>query len=400
MQYRTMPKSDERLSVLGYGCMRMPAKGRGGSFSPVEDNEAAAQVIHAIEQGVNYLDTAWPYHRGDSERFLGEVILPKYRERVYIATKLPCFSVSKREKMDEIFEKQRQKLGVDVIDYYLMHSLDGGNWEKMKRLGVFDFMNDIRSKGKVRHIGFSFHGDHEDFIRIVDEYDWDFVQVQMNILDENFQAGVKGIRYAAGKGLGVIVMEPLRGGSLVGKMPKMVQDVYDAAPVKRSPADWALSWLYNMPEVTVVLSGMNDMAHIDENIAIADRSAPGMLTDEEMAVVEKAKDAFRQAMTISCTGCAYCMPCPQGINIPTSLKDLNDFYMFGKFSARIQHWQMTGMRTGGKKPGWAGNCIDCGACEKKCPQHLPIRDALKQVSRKLEGPVGKTVSAFGRKVLG
>ena len=400
MQYRTMPKSEDKLSVLGFGCMRLPSRSGNPMISPVDPAEAKKQIVHAIENGLNYLDTAWPYHRGDSERFLGQHIVPEYRDKVYIATKLPCFSIGSRKKMDEVFGKQLQKLQTDYIDYYLMHSLDGANWDKMVSLGAVDFMDEIRRDKKVRHIGFSFHGDQADFIRIVDDYDWDFVQVQMNILDENFQAGMKGIRYAAGKNMGVIAMEPLRGGALVGKMPHDVKKVYDHASVRRSAADWAFSWLYNMPEVTLVLSGMNDMAHIDENLAVADKARPGMLSKQELGIVHAARDAFRGAMAISCTGCAYCMPCPQGINIPGALKNLNDFHMFGKFAARVAHWQHTGMRTEDGTPRWAGTCTECGACEKQCPQNLQIIDALKQVDKKLEGPFGKIVSAAGRRVIG
>ena len=251
MQYRKMPKSGDKLSALGFGCMRFKKKSgkSGGFFSSFDEETAKEQVMYAIEQGVNYLDTAWPYHGGASESFLGEHILSDsaVREKVYIATKLPCMMIYRKDRIEDIFNKQLQKLRVGYIDYYLMHSLDGPTWERMKKLGIYNFMEKIKRENKVRHIGFSFHGSHGEFIKIADDYDWDFVQVQFNILDENFQAGIKGINHAAKKNMGVIVMEPLRGGSLAGKIPKEVKGIYDSAPAKRSPADWALSWVLDHP---------------------------------------------------------------------------------------------------------------------------------------------------------
>ena len=351
------------------------------------------QIRHAIESGVNYIDTAWPYHRGESEKLLGAHILPEYRDRVHIATKLPCFFINKTARMSEIFEKQLLRLNTQTIDYYLLHALDGPTWQRMKRLGVIDFMDDLKRTGKVRHLGFSFHGESDHFKQIIDAYDWTMAQVQYNILDENYQAGLDGIRYAASKDIGIVVMEPLRGGSLVGRMPDSVAAVYAHAPIQRTPADWAFSWIYDHPEVTVVLSGMNDNTHIDENLAIADRARPGMLSDAERQVIADARRAFESEMTIGCTGCGYCMPCPQGINIPAALKDLNNAHMFGKAGVRTFHIGAFGVQTEDGRPHWAGSCIGCGACEKKCPQHLPIRGALRRVSRELETPLMKTLAA-------
>lgn len=395
-----MPKSEDKLSVLGYGCMRLASKGDVSLTSAIDVETAKRQILHAIENGVNYLDTAYPYHRGDSERFLGEHILKTHRDQVYIATKLPCFSIRKKEKIEEIFLKQFEKLQTEYIDYYLLHALDGNNWTKMKRLGIIDFMDRIKHEGKVRHLGFSFHGEHDHFKQIVDEFDWDFAQVQFNILDEHYQAGIDGIRYAADKGLGIIVMEPLRGGALVGKMPKSVQAVYDSAPIKRNPADWALSWIYDHPEVTLVLSGMNDDKHIEENLKIASNAQPGMLSNVERQIIAKAREAFNTELTITCTGCKYCMPCPQGINIPSALKNLNNYHMFSKREARMYQMGYAGVQTADGKPHWAGSCTDCGACEKKCPQHLPIRDALKQVSREMEGTGTKMMATVMRRFMG
>jgi uncharacterized protein len=402
MQYRTMPKSDEKLSVLGYGCMRLPSKGRGGSslISPIDTEEAVKQIKYAIDNGVNYLDTAYPYHRGLSESFLGDHILKDgYREKVYIATKLPCFMISKKEKIEEIFNKQIKKLKVDYIDYYLLHSLDGASWDKMRSLDIIAFMDKIKAEGKIRHMGFSFHGKHEDFIRIVDGYDWDFAQVQYNIIDENFQAGIRGIEYAHKKGLGIITMETLRGGALVGNMPKEIQAIYDEASVKKSAVEWAFRWVYNNPAVTLVLSGMNDIDHIKENIEVADDAMPNGLSDEEISIVDRARDKYLELMQVGCTGCGYCMPCPAGIDIPGAFKHLNNYHMFGKAQPLIYHMAYAGIMTDDGKSHFTSTCIDCGQCEEACPQHIEVRKEFKKVQRYLERPVVKAVAAVGRPIM-
>lgn len=400
MQYRSMPKSKDKISILGYGCMRLPTHVGGAASSLIDKAKAIKQIHGAIDAGVNYLDTAWPYHLGASESFLGEYILKDgYREKVYIATKLPCMLISKKEKIEEIFNKQLQKLQVDYIDYYLLHSLDGASWGKMLNLGVIDFMDKIKKEGKVRHMGFSFHGKHEDFIRIVDGYDWDFTQVQYNILDENFQAGIKGIEYAASKNLGVIAMEPLRGGSLVGKIPKEIQKIYDEAPIKRSAADWAFRWIYNNPAISLVLSGMNDNAHIKENIKIASNATPNGMSKEELTIINRARDKYLDIMQVGCTGCAYCMPCPAGINIPACFKGLNNYYMFSKGRAKFDH-MLQSIKTDDGKSHWSSACIDCGKCEEACPQNLEIRKDLKKVQKDLETPFIRAVASVARSMVG
>ena len=398
MQYRSMPNSKEKLSVLGYGCMRMPTK--AGAASSIDIEKAKQQLLYAIDNGVNYLDTAYPYHRGASESFLGEHILKNgYREKVNIATKLPVFLINKAEKMDEIFSKQLEKLKVDYIDYYLLHALEGSGWDKMKRLGVIEWMDKIRKQGKVRKMGFSFHGTYESFVSIIDEYNWDFVQVQYNILDENLQAGIRGIKYANSKGLGVIVMEPLRGGSLAGKVPKQIKEIYDEEGNGRSPAYWALRWICDRPEVTVVLSGMNDLGHIKENIMTASESLALSMTKEQADMMARVKDGYLKLMTVGCTSCGYCMPCPYGINIPEALKNLNSYHMFGKLSSKFFHITFSGIMTKDGKPHLAASCTRCGACEKKCPQHIEIRKELMQVKKHLEGPFMRAFAFAGRAFL-
>lgn len=400
MQYRKMPKFDDKISALGYGCMRFPSNGGRGLTASIDKEKALGQIRYAIDNGVNYLDTAYPYHRGTSESFLGDYVLKDgYRQKVQVATKLPCFIINKKEKIEEIFEKQLSKLKLDYIDFYLLHSLDGSSWKKMLSFGIIDFMDKIKREGKVRRMGFSFHGTREAFIEIVDGYDWDFAQVQYNIIDENFQAGITGIEYAAGKGLGIIVMEPLRGGALVGKIPKEVKALYDAAPIKRSPADWALRWIYNNPAVTTVLSGMNDYEHIKENIKIASQALPESLTKEELSIIDSVRDKYLELMAVGCTGCGYCLPCPAGINIPGTFNRLNDYHMFGKLHAKIYHMAYTGIMTDDGKPHWTSSCTDCGKCEKACPQHIEIRREFKHVRKHLEGPLMRAIAPVGRFVV-
>ena len=402
MQYRTMPNSSEKLSALGFGCMRLPTRigAKGSPISTINKEEALRLIRLAIDNGVNYLDTAHMYHLGASENFLGEYALKDgYREKVNLATKLPCMFINKKTSIEEIFTKQLAKLQVEYFDYYLLHALDGKAWDKMLSFGIVEFMDRIRQQGKARHMGFSFHGTREDFKRIVDAYSFEFAQVQYNILDEHFQAGIEGIEYAHSKGMGIIVMEPLRGGSLVQKIPAQVQKIYDNAPVKRSPAEWALRWIWNNPAITVVLSGMNREDNILENIRVASDALPNSLSPGDLDLIEKARKTY--LLQVGCTGCAYCMPCPAGIDIPSAFKNLNNYHLFSKFGAKINHMRKAGKQAEDGQAHWTTACQDCGACEKKCPQGIRIREVFKQVRRDLEGPgiraMAKVVGMVGKK---
>jgi len=395
-----MPNSSERLSVLGFGCMRLPTRVGGRNSSLIDRDAAVRQIRMAVDAGVNYLDTAYLYHMGAAESFLGtQVLKDGYRERVNVATKLPCLTIRKKEAIRATFEKQLQRLQVETIDYYLLHSLDGPAWDRMVSLGVLPFMDAIRASGEVRRMGFSFHGRKDDFIRIADGYDWDFAQVQFNMLDEQFQAGIEGMRHAYAKGMGIIVMEPLRGGSLVGRIPPEVQKIYDTAEIKRTPVDWALRWVLDHPEVTMVLSGMNVDEHIRQNVEIVSDALPGGMSGQEHEVVARVREAYNRVLTVRCTGCAYCMPCPAGIDIPAAFKNLNDYHMFSKWESRLNHALYLGIRTPKGEPIWTDGCTDCGTCEKKCPQEIPVRATFTQVRADLEGPLVKAMARLGRAVM-
>lgn len=401
MQYRTIPKTGEKLSVLAFGCMRLPSR-MGREFSSLIDAERAKrQIMEAIELGVNYLDTAYPYHMGASESFLGEHILSgSCRGKVNIATKLPCWMVKSRDDMERIFAKQMEKLSVSTIDYYLLHAIDGRTFRRMAELGVLEFMDKLKSAGKIRNSGFSFHGTKDEFAPIVDSYDWDFAQVQFNILDEHFQAGAEGIDYAAAKGMGVMVMEPLKGGSLVGRLPAEVKKIYDNASVKRAPADWALRWVMNRRGVTTVLSGMNEESQVRQNVSVAESAEPNAMTEAEQEVIAAVREAYMQNLAVRCSECGYCQPCPVGINIPAVFKNLNNYALFSKASARVHHAIYAGVRTKDGLAHWAGSCIGCGRCESLCPQHLPIRENLRKAASLMEGPLEKGGAAIARTIMG
>ncbi|ADN35910.1 aldo/keto reductase [Methanolacinia petrolearia DSM 11571] len=383
MLYRTVPKNGDELSILGFGCMRLPVR---EDFS-IDEERATEQVRYAIDHGVNYVDTAWPYHNGESEPFLGRALAGGYREKVKLATKLPSWLIETREDMDKYLNAQLEKLRTDHIDYYLVHALVGDLWDNVKNLGITDFLGKAKADGRIVNAGFSFHGAGEDFRRIVDSYDWDFCLIQYNFLDEKNQAGTAGLEYAAAKGLAVIVMEPLRGGNLTRTVPQVVKEIWNEAPVKRSPAEWALRWVWNHPGVTVVLSGMNDEENIRENLRIADEAYPDSLTEEELELVKRVEAKYRELLKVGCTGCQYCMPCPAGVNIPLCFEHYNNLNLADNPE---EEKFMYASRLGGilsvGEPEYASLCIECGQCLEKCPQHIDIPEVLKSVVEEMEGP--------------
>lgn len=382
MLYRTMPKNGDRLSILGFGCMRLPATPEGA----IDEPRAIAQIRAAIDAGVNYVDTAWPYHAGASEPLLGKALRDGYRERVKLATKLPSWLVTSRADMDRFLDAQLARLGTDHIDYYLVHALDGPLWDAVAFHGVADFLDAAKADGRIVNAGFSFHGLLPDFKRIVDAYPWVFCQIQYNYLDQQFQAGTEGLRYAAAKGLGVVVMEPLRGGMLARPAPApAIAALWDAAEARREPADWALRWVWNHPEVTLLLSGMNEEAHIAQNVAVAGQALPGGLTDAETALVDRVATTYKELLKVGCTGCGYCMPCPMGVQIPKCFDAYNALHMNGDAdSAKFRYVVSVGGVLGVDAPGFASQCAACGECLEKCPQHIEIPEVLKSVVAELE----------------
>ena len=394
MNYREVPHNGDKLSALGYGCMRFPTTRLGGINEPL----AEKQILEAIDKGVNYFDTAYPYHNGKSETFLGKVLAKNgCRDNVKIANKLPHWSTSSKEEMDAILDEQLGKLQTDRIDYYLIHALNGDMWAAAKEHGVIAFIDEALKSGKILNAGFSFHGAAEDFTKIVDDYDWSFCQIQYNYLDTHNQAGTAGLQYAASKDMAVIIMEPLRGGNLAKTPPPSVDKLWDTADTKRTPAAWALRWLWNQPEVTVVRSGMNDDAHIAENIAIAEKGAVNSLTDPEVALVSEAANEFRRVMRVECTGCQYCMPCPAGVNIPVCFDQYNGKHAFKDKSASRMYAFFNGGLVG--KPSLASQCVQCGKCVKQCPQGINIPERLEEVANDMEGIMLKPMLWLGRRMM-
>lgn len=395
MQYRRMPKSRDELSILGFGCMRLPVKD-----GKIDEPRAISQIRQAIDRGVNYVDTAWPYHGGESEPLLGKALKDGYRDKVKVATKLPSWLIKSREDMDRYLEAQLKRLGTDHIDYYLVHTLDGPLWGTLEALGVADFLDKAKSDGRIVNAGFSFHGLAPDFIRIVDAYPWDFCQIQYNYLDQENQAGLKGLKYAASKNLGVIIMEPLRGGNLgLVTPPPAVADIWNEAKIRRSPVEWALRWIWNHPEITVVLSGMNEEAHIEQNLSIASTAQANSLSDEELALVDRVSRKYSELMRVGCTGCGYCMPCPAGVMIPSCFELYNKMHMFGEVQETkfFYAFRMSG-EVSGSEPGYASQCVACGQCLEKCPQRLQIPDVLAKVAKEMEGPDLQDLVAAARQI--
>jgi len=381
MLYRKAQKTGDELSILGFGCMRLAQKdGR------IDEERAARQIRHAIDCGVNYVDTAWPYHGGESEPFVGRALSGGYRERVKLATKLPAWLVRSRADMDRFLDAQLTRLATPRIDYYLVHSLQGNTWDRIAPLGVAEFLDRARSEGRIVNAGFSYHGSREDFKRVADAYPWTFCQIQYNYLDEELQAGAEGLAYAAANGLGVIAMEPLRGGTLAASpQPAAIDALWREAERRRTPAEWALRWVWNRPEVTVALSGMNDEAQVDENLRIAADARPGSLTAAEIALIGRVSRKYREVMKVGCTGCGYCQPCPSGVDIAGAFDLFNAFHTFGK---KQEAPFLYALRAGGilsGQPAYASLCARCLDCLEKCPQGLAIPDLLEQVVAEFEG---------------
>jgi predicted aldo/keto reductase-like oxidoreductase len=371
VKYRKFGKLDWEVSALGFGAMRLPHA--EGDYAVILEDQAKAMLRYAIDMGVNYVDTAWPYHQGESEKFLGRALLEGYREKVRLATKMPSWKIEKAEDFDTHFYEQLKRLQTDRIDFYLIHSLQRDWWDRLKGLGVLDWCEGKMAEGTIGHMGFSFHDRLPLFKRIVDDYDnWTLAMMMYNYMDTEYQAGREGLEYAAGKDLAIVVMEPLRGGLLAKEPPRTVAKLFRDAPIQRTPADWSLQWLWSIPEVSVVISGMSTIEQVEENLASADASSAGLLTADDLQLLGKVREEYEKKAVIPCTDCRYCMPCPQGVAIPWVFEYYNLFEVYEDLKTAIQQYAFLGEKSN------ASLCNRCGHCEEQCPQHIEIMDWLEK----------------------
>lgn len=374
MQYRK-DKYGNDISILGYGCMRFTKKGKNIDFEKAE-----AEVLHGLSLGINYYDTAYLYP--GNEECLGKIVAKNnIRDKVKIATKLPQYLVKTPEGIDKYFNEELRRLQTDYIDYYLMHMItDIESWDNLKKNGIIEWIDKHKADGSIRQVGFSYHGNTQMFLEVLNAYDWDFTQIQYNYMDEHTQAGRTGLMAAAEKGIPVIIMEPLRGGRLVNLLPEKARNAIAKNDKKRSAAEWALRWLWEQPEVTCVLSGMNSMEMLDENARIASEVQVHEFDDSDRAMIEEIKESINANIKVPCTGCNYCMPCPKKVDIPATFRCYNSMYAEKKLAGRHEYAQTVGLR---KEPGFASQCIECGKCEQHCPQGIEIRKKLKEADRAL-----------------
>lgn len=375
MQYRTFDKIGQKVSLLGMGTMRLPVTEDGQV-----DREAAISMIrHSIDEGINYVDTAYMYHDGESEKIVGQALKDGYREKVLLADKMPVWLAKDEEAMRSIFDEQFARLEVDVIDMYLVHNVTVPVWKRAQKFHLMDFLEEKRAEGKIRHIGFSFHDQLSLFKEVIDSYPWDFCQIQLNYMDKEFQAGEEGLHYAAEKGIPVIIMEPLKGGKLTDTLPPSVKALWKQAEIQRTPAEWALRWVANHSEILTILSGMSAPEQLEENLRILSQAKPNSLTEKELSIIDQVSSEYNRLIQYSCTSCKYCMPCPKKIDIPTAIRFYNEWFLYEgnpKIKADYPNWLV--------KDRQPGDCIACKACEDHCPQHLPISEIMKKTAEIFE----------------
>jgi predicted aldo/keto reductase-like oxidoreductase len=379
MLYRKIGKTGVEVSVLGFGCMRLPIL--NGNVEQIDEKLATEMIEYAIDNGVNYFDTAFPYHSsaftkgGMSEVFVGKA-LKNHRNKINLATKLPTWLLNSSDDMDRLLDLQLERLQTDHIDFYLLHRLQVSTWDIVKKYNAFKFLEAAIGDGRIKYAGFSFHDEFPIFKEIVDAYDWSFCQIQYNYMDENYQAGKAGLKYAGDKGIGVIIMEPLRGGGLANNVPPDIEKVWDKAVIKRSPVEWALRFIWNNPEVSTVLSGMTQMQHVVDNVQFANEGYADSLTKQELEIIDEVKSIYQTRYKVNCTACQYCMPCPKGVNIPVNFSHLNNLALYKNTTmAKYQYDIFV------SDPQKAKSCVECGKCEEKCPQNIAIRESLKEVAK-------------------
>lgn len=376
MNYRSFGRLDWKPSALGFGTMRLPVVGEDPSV--IDEQQAITMLRTGIDGGINYVDTAYPYHGGKSEALVGKALQEGYRGKVHLATKMPSWLIESQADMTQRFEEQLQRMQTDHVEFYLLHALNAERWHKLRDAGVLEWAHERVREGRIGYLGFSFHDSNTIFREIVDAYhEWTFCQIQYNFLDEETQAGTDGLHYAATRGLGIVVMEPLRDGKLAVPNAE-ISTMWDAASTRRSAAEWALDWVWNHSEVSLLLSGMSTLAQVQQNLDAAGTSATGMLAPDDLDLIARVRDAHNALVRVSCTACSYCMPCPQGVNIPGMFQLVNEGSMFGSWDTQRKRYGQ--MKSEGSS---ADSCIRCGACEDKCPQHISIRDQLVNVAEQL-----------------
>jgi predicted aldo/keto reductase-like oxidoreductase len=375
MQYRTFRKTGEKVSLLGFGTMRFPVLENG----KINEPEAIDMIRTAIDNGINYVDTAYMYHNGESEIVTGKALKDGYRKKVFLADKMPVWMAKDEASMKQIFTNQLERLDDQVIDMYLVHNINKAIWKRVNQFNTLQFLEEKRAEGKIKHLGFSFHDDLNFFKEVVDAYPWDFCQVQLNYMDATFQAGVEGLKYAASKGIQVIIMEPLKGGKLTDVLPGSVEKFWSEADITRTPAEWALRWVADFPEVLTVLSGMNSMEQLQENMRVMNDAEPNSLTAKEQDIISKVADEYNHLIQYSCTGCRYCMPCPQKIEIPAIINLYNEWFLYNgnkKTKADFNMWISPKSRPSA--------CTSCNACQSHCPQALPISEIMSKAKEIFE----------------
>jgi predicted aldo/keto reductase-like oxidoreductase len=372
MKQRKFGKLDWKVSALGFGAMRLPIV--DNDASKINEPEAIRMIRYAFDNGVNYIDTAYVYHRGTSEVLVGKALQDGYRKKVKLATKMPTWLVKSQEDMDKYLDEQLTRLNTEYVDFYLLHGLDDERWSKLTDLKVLDWLEKKKEEGKIKHLGFSFHDEYASFKRIIDSYDrWTLCQIHYNYVDSHYQAGMRGLKYAASKGLAVVIMEPIAGGRLAIKPPQEIQAIWDKAEKRRTPAEWALQWLWNQPQVSVVLSGMSTMEQVIQNVRSANRSGPSSLAEKDLRLINFVARKYKQCGYVGCTGCGYCQPCPEGVNIPKIISLYNEYFMKDRNDEiKKKYWEHITPESQAKR------CARCGKCEELCPQKLPVRDVLNK----------------------